>query len=39
MEMSRLLEVSRSYQNLSTLLQRGDDLRRTAIERLGQVQA
>ena len=38
-EMARLLEVSRSYQNLSALLQRGDELRRTAIERLGQVQA
>ena len=38
-ETSRLLEVSRAYQDLSGLLQRADDLRRTAIERLGQVQA
>ena len=38
-ETSRLLEVSRAYQDLSGLLQRADDLRRSAIERLGQVQA
>jgi flagellar basal-body rod protein FlgF len=38
-EMARLMEVSRAYQNLSGLLQHSDDLRRTAIERLGQVQA
>jgi len=38
-EMSRLVEVTRSYQDLSSLLERQDELRRTSIERLADVPA
>ena len=33
-EMSRLIEVNRAYANISGMLQRSDELRRTAIEKL-----
>lgn len=36
-EMSRLVEVSRAYQTVAALVQRTEDLRRNAIERLGSV--
>lgn len=36
LEMSRLVEVSRAYQNISNMLQRVDELRRTAIQRLAE---
>lgn len=36
LEMSRLVEVSRAYQNVSSMLQRMDELRRSAIQRLAE---
>lgn len=36
LEMSRLVEVSRAYQNVSSMLQRMDELRRSAIQRLSE---
>lgn len=38
-ETTRLIEISRSYQTISSIMQRSDELRRTAIERLGDVAA
>jgi flagellar basal-body rod protein FlgF len=38
-ETTRLVEISRAYQSLSKMMERGDELRRTAIERLGDVTA
>lgn len=38
-EMSELIRVSRSYESLSSLMQRQDELRRTAIQRLGDATA
>jgi flagellar basal-body rod protein FlgF len=38
-ETTRLVEISRAYQTLSKIMERGDELRRTAIERLGDVTA
>ena len=38
-EMSRLVEVSRAYQNISNMLQQTDALRRTAIQRLAETPA
>jgi len=38
-ETTRLIELSRSYQTLAQMMQRSDELRRTAIERLADVQA
>jgi flagellar basal-body rod protein FlgF len=38
-EVNRLLEVTRSYTQLATMLSRNDDLRRSAIERLAEVPA
>jgi flagellar basal-body rod protein FlgF len=38
-ETTRLIEISRAYQNLAQMMQRTDDLRRTAIERLADVAA
>jgi flagellar basal-body rod protein FlgF len=37
LEMSRLMEVNRSYTSVSGMLSRMDDLRRTAIQRLGEM--
>jgi flagellar basal-body rod protein FlgF len=39
LEMSRMIEVTRTYTNISTLLQQQGDLRKTAIERLAEVPA
>ncbi len=39
LEMSRMIEVTRAYTSLSQLLNRTDELRRTAIERLADVPA
>lgn len=36
-EISRLMEISRAYQNVSSLMQRTDELRRSAITRLADV--
>jgi flagellar basal-body rod protein FlgF len=36
-EISRLMEVSRSYQNIASLMQRTDEMRRSAINRLADV--
>jgi flagellar basal-body rod protein FlgF len=36
-EIARMIEVSRAYQSVSSMLERFGDLRRTAIERLGEV--
>ncbi len=36
-ETTRLVEITRAYSTLAQMMQRGDDLRRTAIERLGDV--
>jgi flagellar basal-body rod protein FlgF len=38
-ETTRLIELSRSYQSMAEMLKRGDELRRSAIERLGDVTA
>lgn len=38
-EMSQMIRVSRAYQSLASLMQRQDDLRRTAIQRLGDAAA
>jgi len=38
-EMTRMIEVQRAYESLSRSIQRTDELRRTAIQRLGQLQA
>jgi flagellar basal-body rod protein FlgF len=38
-ETTRLVEITRAYATLAQMMQRGDDLRRTAIERLGDVTA
>ena len=38
-ETTRLIELSRAYQSLAQMMQRSDDLRRTAIERLADVAA
>jgi flagellar basal-body rod protein FlgF len=35
-EMSRLIEVSRAYQNLASMIQRTDELRRSAIQKLAE---
>ncbi|MET0607043.1 MAG: flagellar basal-body rod protein FlgF [Beijerinckiaceae bacterium] len=35
-EMTRLIEVSRAYQNVSSMIQRADELRRTAIQKLAE---
>ncbi len=37
MEISRLLELSRAYQNVASLMQRTDEIRRSAIARLADV--
>jgi flagellar basal-body rod protein FlgF/flagellar basal-body rod protein FlgG len=37
-EISRMIELSRAYQSVSSMLERLGDLRRTAVERLGEVQ-
>jgi flagellar basal-body rod protein FlgF len=39
MEMSRMIEVTRAYTSISSMLQQQGDLRRTAIERLADVPA
>jgi flagellar basal-body rod protein FlgF len=36
-ETTRLIEITRAYSTLAQMMQRGDELRRTAIERLGEV--
>lgn len=36
LEMTRLIEVSRAYQSVSAMLQRADELRRSAIQRLAE---
>lgn len=38
-EISRMIEVTRAYTNLATLMQKTDELRRQAIERLAEVPA
>lgn len=38
-EMSEMIRVSRSYQNLASLMQRQDEIRRSAIQRLGDATA
>ncbi len=38
-EMTRMIEVNRSYQSLASMLEKQSDLRRTAIERLADVPA
>lgn len=38
-EMSEMIRVSRAYESLSNLMQQQNDLRRTAIQRLGDTQA
>ncbi len=38
-ETTRLIEITRAYQTLAQMMQRGDELRRTAIERLADVGA
>ena len=38
-EMSRLIEITRTYTQISTMLQQESDLRRTAIEKLADVPA
>ncbi len=38
-EISRLMQVTRSYESLASLMQRGDDLRRGALERLADIPA
>lgn len=38
-EMSQMIRVSRAYQSLASLMQRQDELRRTAIQRLGDATA
>lgn len=38
-EMSRLIEVSRAYQNIASMIQKTDELRRTAIQKLADVPA
>ncbi|BCJ91611.1 flagellar basal-body rod protein FlgF [Terrihabitans soli] len=38
-ETTRLVELTRAYSTLAQMMQRGDELRRTAIERLGDVTA
>ena len=38
-EMSRMIEVTRAYTSISTMLQQQGDLRKTAIERLADVPA
>lgn len=38
-ETTRLIEISRAYQSLAKMLERSDELRSTAIERLGSVTA
>jgi flagellar basal-body rod protein FlgF len=38
-EMSRMIEVTRAYSSISTLLQQQGDLRKTALERLAEVPA
>jgi flagellar basal-body rod protein FlgF len=38
-EMSRMIEISRAYQSISQMIQRTDDVRRSAIQRLGDTQA
>jgi flagellar basal-body rod protein FlgF len=37
LEISRLMEISRSYQNVASLMQRTDEIRRSAISRLADV--
>jgi flagellar basal-body rod protein FlgF len=39
LEMSRLVEVNRAYQNVSMMIQRADELRRTAIQKLADMPA
>ena len=36
-EMTRMIEVTRTYTQIATMLQQQDDLRRTAIEKLAEV--
>jgi flagellar basal-body rod protein FlgF len=38
-ETTRLVEINRAYQTLAEIMKRGDELRRSAIERLGDVTA
>lgn len=38
-EMSRLVEVTRAYENVTAMLSRHDDIRRSAIEKLADVPA
>jgi flagellar basal-body rod protein FlgF len=38
-EMTRMIEISRAYQSIATMLDRQGDLRRTAIEKLAEVPA
>lgn len=38
-EMTNMIQVNRAYQTLAQLMQRQDDIRRTAIQRLGDLQA
>lgn len=36
LEMSRMIEVNRQYQNIANMMNRGDEVRRTAIQKLGE---
>lgn len=38
-EMARMIEVQRAYQSLTSLMQRQDDVRRTAVQKLGSLSA
>lgn len=38
-EMTNMIQVNRAYQSITNMLQRQDELRRTAIQRLGSLQA
>jgi flagellar basal-body rod protein FlgF len=36
LEMSRMIEVNRQYQNIANMISRGDEVRRSAIQKLGE---
>ena len=38
-ELTTMIRVQRAYQSLASLMQRQDELRSTAIQRLGEIQA
>ena len=37
LEMARLIEINRAYSSLSALIQRNDDIRKSAVERLSDI--